>query len=279
MPTTNLEMVDVESKLLIDAIYLRYGYDFRDYQTTTMINQFKNFVASRDYNNIAELIPRVLHSREVFYELLMNITINVTEMFRGPEFYHSLRDKVIPHLKTYPYLNVWHAGCSTGEEPYSMSIFLKEEELLKRSQIYATDINDLALKKARTGIYDIRRMQDYSKKYHLAGGQGSLSDYYHTRYGGAKILDEFRERIVFSKHNLVSDSVFAEMQLIVCKNVLIYFSRSLRDNVLALLTDSLCPKGFLCLGEHESLDYTPVRAMYDVVDESKKIYRKRIQIR
>lgn len=279
MPVTKLDIKDVEAKLLIDAIYLRYGYDFRDYQASTMNNQFKNFIASRDYKTVAELIPEVLYSRELFYELLMNITINVTEMFRGPEFYNELRDKVVPHLKTYPYLNIWHAGCSTGEEPYSMSIFMKEEGLLKRTQIYATDINDLALKKARNGIYDIRRMQEYSKKYHQAGGQGSLSDYYHTRYNGAKILDEFRERIVFSKHNLVSDSVFTEMQLIVCKNVLIYFSRPLRDSVLQLLTESLCPKGFLCLGEHESLDFSPVRSMYDVVDEQKKIYRKRIQIR
>lgn len=270
------EMHEIEIRLLLDAIRLRYGYDFRQYRPGSLSGALSSHADRCGYGSISSMIPIILRSREAFGKLFMDISAGVTGMFRDPGMYASLRRQALPALRTYPFVNIWNAGCATGEEAYSMAIFLEEEGLLPRSRIYATDINDVALRRAETGIYRLKDMQSYAGNYKAAGCHRSLGNYYHIRHDEAEIHAGLKDNIVFSNHNLAADSVFSEIHLVVCKNVLIYFNEQLQNRVLRLLTDSLCRNGFLCLGEHESLECTSVRTQYDLVDAGTRIYRKRI---
>ncbi|MEM6814701.1 MAG: protein-glutamate O-methyltransferase CheR [Bacteroidota bacterium] len=267
---------EIAIDLLIEAIRRKYGYDFRHYQRSTIKNRFEKYRNQLGLSSISEIIPVILRDRERFEELLLELSVTVTEMFRDSESHKVIRKKVIPQLKTYPYINAWHAGCATGEEAYSMAILLKEEAMLHRTQIYATDINDRSLRIAQKGIYPLHEMKRNTANYNRTGGEGTFTDYYHVKYKSAKMNQEFIDSITFSRHNLVTDGVFAEMQLIVCKNVLIYFDQHLQNRVLKLFADSLCHNGFLCLGNTESLEFLEVHSQFEFVDDAARIYRKKI---
>jgi chemotaxis protein methyltransferase CheR len=265
---------NIELELLLQAVFLQYGYDFRNYSRAHVKRRVKYRVAQEGLNSISELQNEILHQPEVFERLVRDLSINVTEMFRNPAFYKSVREKVIPLLKTYPFLKIWHAGCSTGEEVFSFAIMLKEEGLLERTQIYATDFNPYVIEQARRGIFPIRYIREYTANYQKAGGKSSFSDYYHANDEWVIFDKSLSKNMVFAVHNLVTDSVFAEMNLIVCRNVLIYFNRELQNKVLGLLHESLIPGGFLALGTKESLMFSENEKKYKVVDAKQKIFKK-----
>jgi chemotaxis protein methyltransferase CheR len=254
---------------------MRYGYDFSGYSVEMLTRRILDTLSRSGCATVADLIPRILHDPEFFSALIYNISIPVTEMFRDPSFYHCLRHKVLPALRTYPYLNVWHAGCATGEEVYSLAIILKEEKLYDKCQIYATDINDIALTKAKEGIYRTGDMAKYTRNYQKAGGTGTFSDYYYAKYDGAKIDESLKEKVTFANHNLVTDGVFGEMHLILCRNVFIYFSRALQNQVLRLFQESLCRGGYLCLGHSESLLFSESEKAFQQISKDQKIYQNR----
>lgn len=218
---------------------------------------------------------RLLYDPFFYQEVLQDLSITVTEMFRDPDFYKALREEVVPMLKTYPFVKIWHAGCASGEEVYSMAIVLQEEGLLKRSQIYATDFNQIALQKAKAGIYSIDKIKEYTQNYQKSGGRSSFSDYFNALYDSVKLNEALKKNIVFADHNLVTDGVFGEMNLIICRNVLIYFDKALQSKVIGLFYESLIPGGFLCLGSKESLRFAAKSTEFDVISESRKIYRKK----
>lgn len=217
----------------------------------------------------------MLHDREFFSRLARHLSVPVTEMFRDPFVYRAIRDQVVPLLRTWPHFKIWHSGCATGEEVYSLAILLKEEGIYERATIYATDFNDEALDRARQGVFDVGKMKEGTRNYQRAGGKTSFSEYYHAGYDAAVIDASLREHIVFASHNLASDSVFGEMHLVFCRNVLIYFGRELQNRALRLFTESLVHGGFLCLGTKETLRFTDVKALYEAMDEKARIYRKK----
>lgn len=267
-----LETIEIE--LLLEAVYKRYGYDFRSYARMSIKRRIRQFLADTPYQSISELIPKILYDRTFFSRLARSLSITVTEMFRDPFFYRAVREQVVPILRTWPHIKIWHAGCATGEEVYSLAIILKEEGLFERAIIYATDINDEVLEHARQGIYEARILQQATRHYHLSGGKASFSEYYHARYNAALMNGQFKERIVFSSHNLAADNVFGEMHLIFCRNVLIYFNSALQNRALRLFTKSLAPEGFLCLGLHEDIMFSDVVDRYAVIDSKARIYKK-----
>ncbi|MGE4587763.1 MAG: protein-glutamate O-methyltransferase CheR, partial [Mangrovibacterium sp.] len=216
MNSESVNIKNLESRLLLEAIYKRYGYDFRSYVLSGMEKRLENQMAADHLGSIAEMIPRVLHDKDYFNRLLLNLSVTVTDLFRDPLQYKELRERVIPVLKTYPYINIWCAGCATGEEAYSMAILLKEENLLRRTQIYATDINYESLDMGKKGIYPLRKVQKFTENYNATGGKFSLSKYYTIKYNACIMNNELKRKILFSKHNLVNDGVFAEMHLIFC---------------------------------------------------------------
>ncbi len=268
----NLEEIEIE--LLLEAIFHRYGYDFRQYAKASLKRRISQRMQRAGVSRIADLIPLMLHDKAFFDCFLKDMSVTVTDMFRDPAFFEALRAQVIPVLKTYPFIKIWHAGCATGEEVYSLAIMLREEGLYERTQIYATDYNNHSLAVAKEGIYPLKRIQQYSDNYIRAGGKGSFSDYYHARYGAAKMHDALKEHVTFANHNLVSDGVFGEMQLVICRNVLIYFDQQLQNRVLTLLHDSLSPRGFLCLGTKESLRFSTVEHRFEAEVEEQKIYKR-----
>lgn len=271
----NVENENIEIQLLIEAIYLKYGYDFRDYARASIKRRILHRLAVSGLKNISEMQHKLLNDTLFLETLLLDLSINVTEMFRDPSFYMALRKEVIPFLKTYPFIKIWHAGCSTGEEVYSMSILLREEDLYKRTQIYATDFNDVVLKKAKDGIFPIDRIKAYTLNYQKAGGSESFSDYY-TADNESIIMDKsFKKNIVFAKHNLVTDSIFGEMNLIMCRNVLIYFNKDLQNRVIKLFRDSLCHNGYLCLGSKESVRFSEFKDDFDDFVRDERIYKKK----
>lgn len=217
----------------------------------------------------------LIHDETFFNKLLLDLSINVTEMFRDPWVYTKVREIIVPHLKTYPYIKVWHAGCSAGQEVYSMGILLEEEGIKERAQIYATDFNEMILEKAKEGIYPMDAIREYTANYQKAGGKQSFSDYYTANYENVVIKQSLKDKVLFSSHNLVTDGVFGEMNLIFCRNVLIYFDRDLQNRVFKLFYDSLCPGGFLCLGSKESLKFSEVDDLFEPVAKREKIYRKK----
>lgn len=268
----------IEMQLVLEAMQLRYGYDFTGYSRDTLTRRLSSNLAKVGLTNISEMIPKILYDPEFFGSIVRDISITVTEMFRDAPVYRTLRQEVIPVLKTYPFINVWHAGCATGQEVYSMAIVLKEEGLYDRAQIYATDINNAALMKAEEGIYPINEMPLYTRNYQQAGGTNSFADYYHAKYDHAKINESLKQNITFANHNLVADGAFAEMHLILCRNVFIYFDKSLQNRALRVFTDSLCRGGFLCLGNSESLSFSDVEEDYAEFAADEKIYRKKARV-
>jgi chemotaxis protein methyltransferase CheR len=273
--TLNLTQ-NLEIELLIEAIYKRYGYDFRDYNKAHIRRRILFRTAALGLKSISELQHKVLHENDFFDLILKDLSINVTEMYRDPGFYSSLRKEVLPLLKTYPYVKLWLAGCSTGEEVYSFAIMLKEEGLYDRTQIYATDFNPISLETARKGIYSIARIKDYTANYQMSGGNHSFSDYYVANYDSVILNQDLRKNIVFAEHNLVTDSVFAEVHMVICRNVLIYFNKELQNKVVRLFTESLIKGGFLGLGSKENLMFTEVVEHFTVVDAKEKIYKKKV---
>jgi chemotaxis protein methyltransferase CheR len=236
------------------------------------VNRFAKEV---DCNSAYDLKYTLLNNEAVFQHFLQEVTVNVTELFRDPQYYKILREKVLPILASYPIIKIWHAGCSTGEEVFSMCILLEEAGLLKRTKIYATDINLNNLEKARNGILPLRNMREYTTNYQQSGGKRDFADYYTAMYDNAIIHEELRSAVIFSQHNLVSDNVFNEFQLITCRNVMIYFNKQLQDRVLQLFHDSLSPLGFLSLGLKESLHFSSVKDSFDAIDAQTKIFRRK----
>lgn len=265
----------LEISLLLEAIYQKYGYDFREYASAHTRRRLEHRMKLEQMVNFSELIHKAIWEESFFNQLLLDLSINVTEMFRDPWFYKRVRELVLPHLQTYPFIKIWHAGCSAGQEVYSMCILLEEEGMKKRSQLYATDFNDLILAKAKDGIYPMDLVREYSTNYLQAGGKFSLSDYYTAEYNSVMMQSSLKEQVLFTSHNLATDGAFGEMNLIFCRNVLIYFNRELQNRVLKLFSDSLCPGGFLCLGSKENLKFSEVADQFEVVAEKEKIYRKR----
>ena len=269
------ELEHVEIELLLEAIFRRYGYDFRSYARASIERRIRQFMVKAGCATIAEMIPKLLHDADFFSHLARYFSISVTELFRDPWAYQVIREKVIPLLKTWPHVKIWHAGCATGEEVYSLAIVLKEEGVYERATIYATDFNDEALERARKGIYALDKIQEATRNYQRTGAKGSFSEYYHARYQAAAMDSALKERMVFSGHNLATDSLFGEMHLVFCRNVLIYFNRDLQNRVLQLFTESLVHGGFLCLGSKEDLRFTDVCDRYEVVDDKARIYKKK----
>jgi len=272
---SNREIEIIEITLLLEAIFLRYGYDFRSYSGAHIRRRVRRHLELSGLESISVMQHRVLTDPEFFQTLLYDLSINVTEMFRDPSFFLAIRKKVVPILATHPFIKVWHAGCASGEERYSMAILLREEGLSPRLQLYGTDFNDLVLRKAKEGIISSTALKEYTKNYQEAGGKTTFSDYYTAKYGRALLAPELKEKILFANHNLVMDQVFGEMQMIVCRNVLIYFSRELQNRVIRLFYDSLCRGGILCLGSRESLNFADVSDKFDRLDEKERIFQKK----
>jgi len=269
------ENENIEIQLLLEAIYRKYGYDFRNYAKASVKRRIMRRLEVSEFGSVSELLHEVLCSKELFEKLLLDLSINVTEMFRDPHFFKTVRNKIIPALTKLPYIKIWHAGCASGEEVYSMAILLKETGLYEKTRIYATDINEVVLEKAGEGILPINRVKEYTANYQDAGGSESFADYYTARYDSAILDRSLKENIVFADHNLVTDQVFGEMNMIVCRNVLIYFKRELQSRVLNLFTDSLCQEGFLCLGTKESIMFLDSKNSYEEVAARERIYRKK----
>ena len=261
----NKDIERIETEILLEGIFRRWGHDFRNYARDSLGRRLKLRLGLSKLDHLSELLPKLLHDEEFFNQLLKDLSVTVTEMFRDPHFYAALRERVVSTLRTYPFIKIWHAGCATGEEVYSMAILLEEEGLYDRAQIYATDCNNNSLEIARQGVYALNDMRTYTGNYNAAGGKASFSDYYHARYGSAKISGGLKRNITFAHHNLVTDGVFGEMNMIVCRNVLIYFDNTLQDRVLSLFCDSLCHRGFLCLGTKETIAFSSVSERFEMV--------------
>jgi chemotaxis protein methyltransferase CheR len=266
--------IDIELRLLIDAIYLKYHYDFRGYAAASLKRRLLHAPSRFDCQTLSQLQEKVLHEPAIFPALLSLLTVPVSEMFRDPSYFLSLRATVVPLLRTYPSLKIWVAGCSTGEEVYSLAILLREEGLLERTLIYATDINPQTLQTAAAGVYALDRIAGFTENHHRAGGRASLSDYYTAAYGRAVFDKSFRQHIVFSDHSLATDSVFAEVQFISCRNVLIYFNRGLQDRAVGLFRDALCRKGFLGIGMKEALRFSSHAQSFISVVYEDRIFQK-----
>ena len=271
-----LELERIEIELLLESLNKRYGYDFKSYTKASITRRIIQFKEKHNYKSISAIIPELLRGDNIVSELVQYLSIPVSEMFRDPWVFSSLRKNVLPFLKTYPHVKIWVAGCATGEEVYSIAILLKEENLLNRTQIYGTDFNDASLEKAKKGIYDLKRIQSFTGNYLKSGGSEGFSSYYQPGYGNAIMDESLKKSIVFANHNLVSDKVFGEMNLVLCRNVLIYFDRNLQDRVLNLLSESLNYGGFLCLGTKESLSFSSVKTHFNIIDSKSQIYEKKI---
>ena len=269
---------EIEVRLLVEAIYQLYHFDFRAYATASLRRRLTVAMGRFDCRSISQLQDRVMREPEIFPLLLDYLTVQVSEMFRDPSYFRTIRERVVPMLRTYPSLKVWVAGCSAGEEAYSLAILLREEGLLSKTLIYATDINAQILQKAVAGVYDIERIAGFTANHHKSGARSSLSDYYTAAYGRAVFDKSLRDHIVFSDHSLATDSVFAEVQLVSCRNVLIYFNRTLQDRALVLFRESLCRQGYLGLGAKESLRFSAVADSFVDYVRDDRIYQKRAEL-
>jgi chemotaxis protein methyltransferase CheR len=269
------ENEDIEIHLLLEAIYLKYGYDFREYARVSIRRRILRRLGLSGMQSISEMQHAVLDDTAFFEMLLSDFSINVTEMFRDPSFYCVLREEIVPILRTYPFIKIWHAGCATGEEVYSMAILLQEEGLYSRTQIYATDFNDRVLQKAKDGIYSIENIKEYTLNYQKAGGKNEFVNYYTAKHDHIIMSRSLKTQMVFANHNLASDNVFGEMNLILCRNVLIYFNKTLQNRVMQVLYESLCPYGFLCLGSKESIKFSSYADHFEQVVNNEKIYKRK----
>jgi chemotaxis protein methyltransferase CheR len=269
-----LELETLELQLLLEGVYRHYGFDFREYAPASLRRRVWRRVQAERVGTIAGLLDRVLHEPEAMERLLLDLSINVTSMFRDPTFYAAVREKVVPLLRTYPFTRIWVAGCSTGEEVYSLAIVLTEEGLYERARIYATDINQSVLARAREGVFPLEKMREYTENYIRAGGTRSFSEYYLAKYEGALFERTLTENVVWAPHNLVQDRAFNQFNLILCRNVMIYFDRSLQNKVHQLFHDSLERFGILALGHKESIRFTGFERCYAELDSQEKLYRK-----
>jgi chemotaxis protein methyltransferase CheR len=268
----DLERIEVQ--VLLEAIYQHYGFDFRGYAFGSLKRRLWRRAYAEKVETMSALQDRVLHDPTVMEGLLLDLSINVTSMFRDPTFFQALREKVVPLLRTYPFVRIWNAGCSTGEETFSLAILLREEGLYDRTRIYATDINDSVLERARSGVFPLEKMRDYTENYIRAGGKESFSSYYTADGNAARFDPELIEQVVFAQHNLVSDAPFNDFNVIVCRNVMIYFGKTLQDRVHELFYESLDPFGILALGHKESIKFTKHEERYEPLDLPEKLYRK-----
>ena len=265
---------DIEIQLLLEAIYRKYHHDFRGYALASVKRRLRQAKDRFNCATISQLQDRVLHDESIFPQLLSYLTVQVSEMFRDPAYYRAIREEVLPYLATYPSLKVWIAGCSTGEELYSFAILFREEGLEERTLFYGTDINVEALDRARAGIYNLSSIPQFTENHRASGGKSSLSTYYTAAYDAAIFDKSLRQRTVFSDHSLVTDTVFAEVNLISCRNVLIYFDRELQDRAVGLFADSLAGRGFLGLGAKESLRFSPHARVFREFSREAKVYQK-----
>jgi chemotaxis protein methyltransferase CheR len=266
---------DIEVRLILEAIYERYHYDFRDYAGSSLRRRLRAAMQRFGCANLSMLQGRLLREPEVFRSVLGDLTVQVSEMFRDPEYFLALREQVVPVLRTFPSLRLWVAGCSAGEEAYSMAILMKEEGLLERTLIYATDISQEALAQAQAGVYRLDLAAGFSANHRAAGGRGALSEHFTAAYDHVLMDKSLKDRIVFSDHSLSTDSVFAEVQLVSCRNVLIYFNRALQDRAFGLFTEALCRNGFLGLGARETLRFSQHAGEYVEIAAKERIYQKR----
>ena len=269
-----LDLEGVEIKLLTEGMYQHYGFDFRDYSLPSLKRRIWKRVYAEGLSTVSGLQEKVLHDPACMERLLLDLSINTTAMFRDPTFYLSFRQKVVPVLRTYPFVRIWHAGCSTGEEVYSMAILLYEEGIYDRCRIYATDINEAVLQRAKEGIFPINTMRENTSNYISAGGTGTFSEYYVAKYDHTLFRPSLRENVVFAQHNLVTDASFNQFNVIFCRNVLIYFNNQLQDRVQKLFLDSLEMFGILGLGKRETIRYSSVSENYEVIDEEERLYRR-----
>ncbi len=271
---TNVDNENIEVNLLIEAIRLKYGYDFSGYSRASLKRRIKKRLLDSGSLSISGMINNLLYEKDFFDQLLLDLSINVTEMFRDPLFFKEIRDKVIPELAKLSSVKIWHAGCSTGEEVYSMAIILKEAGIYDKCQIFATDFNQVVLEKAKQGVLSIVNLKQYTQNYQKSGGTGSFTDWYTAKYDLVKLKTTLRKNIMFADHNLATDGVFSEMDLVMCRNVLIYFDRPLQNRVFRLFTDSLTQDGFLTIGSKESIHFSGIADEYDQFSQTQKIFRK-----
>ncbi len=273
-PKNTNELENIEIQLLLEGVFLYCGFDFRNYAPASLKRRIWKTIHSENLTSVSGLQEKVLHDPACLERFLLGLSVNVTSMFRDPSFYLAFRSKVVPLLRTYPFIRVWCAGCSTGEEVYSMAILLQEEELHHRCRIYATDMNEMVLRKAKTGIFPLQLMQEYTHLYLKAGGKRSFSEYYTAAYDSAIFRSSLKEHIVFSQHNLATDGSFNEFNVILCRNVLIYFDQLLQKRVHQLLYESLSMFGVLGLGRQESIKFTPYEKHYKELESHEKLYRR-----
>lgn len=268
----------LEIDLLLEAIFRKCGYDFRNYSREHIVRRIYNRLETDGLESISQLQHHILHTPDYAADLIEDLSINVTEMFRDPLFFKTVREKVIPILKTWSFIKIWHAGCSTGEEVYSMAIMLKEEGLYDRVNIYATDFSAHSLAKAKEGIYSAEKMKKYALNYRESGATGTLSDYFHAKYDSAIMDNSLKKNIIWAHHNLVTDSDFTEAHMIVCRNVLIYFNRDLQNKVYGTFRDSLVSGGFLCLGNRENIRFSEHENEFSTVNGEQRIYKKKYNL-
>lgn len=274
MTETFEKVEDIEIRLLLEALYQRYHYDFRSYAMSSIRRRLRQAREQLGFATISAMQERVLHHPDMLADMLRYLTVQVSEMFRDPSYFAALRETVIPHLRTYPSLKVWIAGCSSGEELYSFVILFREEGLEDRTLFYATDINPDALAQAEAGVYDIERIKLFTENHRESGGKGSLSDYYTTGYNRCIFDKSLRKNVVFSDHSLVTDQVFGEMQLVSCRNVMIYFDRNLQDRAVGLFREALPRNGFLGLGSKETLRFSSHADSFREFVREEKIYQR-----
>jgi chemotaxis protein methyltransferase CheR len=268
------EVEQLELELLLEAVYRRYGFDFREYAPASLKRRLQRRMRAEGVTTISGLQERLLHDPQVMEKLLLDLSVNVTAMFRDPTFYLAFREHVVPLLRTYPFTRIWVAGCSTGEEVFSLAILLAEEGLYDRTRIYATDINEVVVEQAKRAVFPLDKMQEYTQNYIRAGGDRSFSEYYTARYEGALFARTLLDNVVFAQHNLVSDRAFNEFNVVLCRNVMIYFDRSLQNRVHELFYESLEMFGVLGLGQKESITFTPHEASFEELDGRERLWKK-----
>lgn len=272
-PEKEKELHDIELRLLLEAIFQAHGYDFRDYALSSLRRRILSFMNEEGYATAAALQHQIIHDPGVVKKLLMALSVSVTSMFRDPEFFQAFRNQIVPFLKTYPFVRIWSAGCCTGEEVFSLAIVLHEEGMLDRCRIYATDLNNEVIANAREGVFPLNDMKQNSKNYFESGGKIAFSNYYVARYDLVKFDTSLIRNVVFAQHNLATDGSFNEFNVILCRNVLIYFNRELQKRVHVTLHESLCNFGFLCLGSREMINFTPYENDYRQLNEQ-RIYQR-----
>jgi chemotaxis protein methyltransferase CheR len=273
-PPARDDLEEIELSLLLEGVFRTYGFDFREYASASLRRRVWRRIYAEGLSTISALQDKLLHDPVCMERLLLDLSINVTAMYRDPSFYLAFREKIVPLLRTYPFTRLWIAGCSTGEEVYSLAILLQEENVYDRARIYATDINESVLDRARAGVFPLDKMREYTQNYIKAGGKRAFSEYYLAKYDGAQFQRSLTENVVFAQHNLVSDRSFNEFHVIVCRNVMIYFDRALQDRVHRLFYESLITFGVLGLGTKESIHFSPHEDCYEELDPNHRLYRK-----